>query len=354
MIKRFLACFLAAVIFASASVQSAFAASDDAWDFKKVRYSDIESLVEDCVNFSSTPVDALQGSYGALNSYASILTGQLNSETPGTDAYTALAAQLAAVKANMAGISVTIGMLEQSMNGKDSPKESTVIAADTLFITYNSLRNQQNELSRKLGVFNQNLLNLQQLHDAGYLSDLQLAKTQEQGSSLQSGISAMQVQIDGVKRSFNTLLGRDYNEKLDIQPLPISELNDMKDMDFSDDLDDALSNYSGDLTGSGYYNDEYNEEKGSFAASFRKLYDTVNNKNAVLATEQKNLETEQKIFNASQLQYDMGLLSKLDLNSAQDTLDTQKAKVQSAQTDLFTAYEQYLWGKNYGIINANG
>lgn len=348
--RRFLSCLLTATMLLSVSAPTAVAASNP-WDFKNVGYDDIESLVEDCLDFSDSTVDMLQSTYNGLKTYAATLSAQRDAAAPGSAEYISLDGQLTAVEANLKGIGVTIGLLEQSMNGKDTPEESTVVAEDTLYITYNSLRDQLSELHREQGVFSETLNSLQQQHDAGYLSDLQLEQTQAQGNSIQSGVQTIQVQLNGVKRSFNTLLGRDYNQALDLHSLPFSRLDDIKDMKFSDDLDTALSNYSGDLSGSGYENDDYDETRGSFAAQFRKLYDTVNSKNDLLGTEEKNLEVEQKSFAASQKQYDAGLISRLALVGAQDGLDTETAKVKAARTDLFSAYAQYRWAMDYGIVS---
>lgn len=327
---------------------AAFAA--DAWDVKNVSYDDIEELVEDCVNFSDA-VSELQSVTGSLSSYAATLTSQLSTLEPGSAEYQSVSNQLALVKASLVQIGATTSILEQSMGGKDTPHDVTVIAARTLFISFNSLRDQLNEMIRKQTVYNANLSNVQQLHDGGYVSDLQLEQTKAQGDSLQASIQTMQSQLEALKRSFNTMLGRNYNHSLDIHSLPFARLSDVSKIKFKDDLADALVIYPGDTSGSAYKNPDYDEEKGSFAASFRKLYDAVNDKNNLLAVEQKALAVEQKNFDASKKLYDAGLLSQLSLINAQGQLDTQYAKVKAAQTALFSAYEKYQWAVQYGIIS---
>ena len=39
------------------------------------------------------------------------------------------------------------------------------------------------------------------------------------------------------------------------------------------------------------------------------------------------------------------MISKLEYENAQDTLETAKAAITTAQTDLFTAYNTYDWAK---------
>ncbi|MCY1713590.1 hypothetical protein [Caproiciproducens galactitolivorans] len=348
--KRFLSCLLLFSLLLGVCAPAAFAA--DAWDVKNVSYDDIADLVEDCVNFTDA-VGELQSASGSLSAYAATLTNQLSTLQPGSPEYQSVSNRLTLVKAGLAEIGASIGILKQSMGGKDNPHDATVIAAKTLFISCNSLRDQINEMSRKQTVFDENLSNIQQLHDGGYISDLQLEQTKAQGDSLQAGIQTMQTQFAALRRSFNTMLGRDYNHSLDMHSLPFARLNDVGKIKFSDDLADALANYSGDTSGSAYKNPDYNDEKGSFAASFRKLYDAVNDKNNLLTVEQKAMAVEQKSFDASKKQYDAGLISRLAFVSAQDQFDTETVKVKAAQIALFSAYEKYQWAIQYGIISDN-
>ncbi|MGX8700292.1 hypothetical protein [Caproiciproducens sp.] len=349
--KRILPCFLIVSMMICLMAPAAMAATD-AWKEKDVAYGDIEDMVDDCVNFTDT-VGTLQQSLGTLTAYAEGLKTQLGGLSETDPSYPSLKAQLDLTNASILQLKVSIGTIEQAMGGKDSAREQTIIAAETLFITYSSLRDQANAMSRQQGVFNTNLSALEKQHSAGYLSDLQLEKAKAQSGSLQTAIQTMQSQLTAVKRSFNTLLGRDYNQSLSLHALPFSELDDIGDIKFRSDLDDALSNYGGDLSGAGFENPDYNEEKGSFAASVRKLYDAVNDKNSQLSAEQAVLAAEQKSYDASKKQYDSGLISQLALNGAQDSLDAETAKVKAAKTALFSAYAQYRWAIDYGIVSGS-
>jgi hypothetical protein len=348
--KHIVPCLLILSLLFCLVVPTVFAA--DAWDTKDVAYEDIDDLVDACVDFPDI-VSQLEASSTALTTYAATLKTKLDTLDPNSPDYQSTNSELALATASIAQVNVSVNVLQNQMGGKNDAHDATVIAAKTLFITYNTLRDQINEQSRKLTVFNTNLNNLEQQNKAGYLSDLQWEKTKTQGSSLQLSIQTMQSQLDVIKRSFNTLLGRDYNHTLGIHSLPFSELNDITTIKFSDDLDDALANYSGDTTGTNYNNPDYDEDKGTFAASFRKLYDSITDKGSLLTNEQSILAVEQKSFTSSKIQFDAGYLSQIALTSAQDDLDTETAKVKSAQTALFSAYEQYRWAMEYGVISGS-
>lgn len=355
--KHILPCLLIVSMLIGLTAPTALAA--DAWEEKDVGYDDIEYMVSECVDFGEVDqqlnqsVSQLKQTSGTLSSYAAGLKTQLDGMSPSDPAYQSVKDQYDQATISILELNVLISTLEQSVQEVNTASEQTEIAAKTLFITYNSLRDQTNEMYREQTVFNTNLTSLEQQHSAGFVSDLQLEKTKAQSGSVQTGLEAMQSQLTALKRSFNTLLGRDYNQTLSFHALPFERLNDIGDIKFSSDLDEALSNYSGDVSGVSFNNPDYDETKGSFAASFRKLYDAMNDKNSQLTTEQATLTVEQKSYDASKKQYDAGLISQLAMTSAQDSLDTETAKVKAAKTALFTAYEQYQWAIEYGIISGS-
>ena len=51
-----------------------------------------------------------------------------------------------------------------------------------------------------------------------------------------------------------------------------------------------------------------------------------------------------------QVQYDCGMISRMDYMNAQDTLTTAEESAASAQIDLFTSYNTYQWAKR-GVMS---
>jgi hypothetical protein len=344
--KRLLPSFAAVCLLLAFWSSSAFAA--EAWEVRGVDYADIETMVDDCISSSAADtVTQLQSTSSSLGAYAASLSAKPNAMIPGSDTSN----QLTLIKGCMESLGVSIGTVESQMGGQDSPKDSITIAAKTLYITYNSLRDQYDSLSDKQRLFSANENNEKQLHAAGYIGDLAFEQYEEQGSSLQSSMQSLQLQMTAVKRSFNTLLGRSYSQGLDLHGLPFKELDSVSSLKFSSDLDNALGHYYGDTSGKNYNNPDYDADTGSFAASFKKLYDAVQDKNSQLLLEETTLATQQKIFDAAGKQYAAGLMANLDYLNAQNQLSAETAKVKTAKTALFTAYEQYEWAISYGIIN---
>ena len=63
------------------------------------------------------------------------------------------------------------------------------------------------------------------------------------------------------------------------------------------------------------------------------------------------LEVEEASCAAAQLKYEQGTLAYNKLLDAQDELAAARDQVDTAAIDLFTAYNNYCWAVNFGILN---
>jgi len=63
------------------------------------------------------------------------------------------------------------------------------------------------------------------------------------------------------------------------------------------------------------------------------------------------LESEKLAFRAAELKYQQGTLSQNAYLTARDELETAEEAVQKASNDLFSAYNNYCWAVEHGILN---
>ena len=95
----------------------------------------------------------------------------------------------------------------------------------------------------------------------------------------------------------------------------------------------------------------YNAAVQSFETSFRTLYLQVKDYQQVLQAAKTALATEQDNFAAAQKKHDLGNLSDNALADAQDKVSEAQDKVDGAAIDLFSAYNNYRWAVDHGILN---
>lgn len=360
--KRFLSVLLAAAILlcpAGLLGGGTHASAKEIWESKVIAYDDIEEIVDGSLDFSSQTsainqsIAALQQSQQSLNKLSQQFGSAASQLPPGSEAAEMLSGLQVVTQTLGMQISSTSGSLSQSISQIDQARNQLVIGAKNLYIAYNSLVDQQDELRRSLDVFDKSLAASQKQYELGMITELALENTKSARTAISAGIDTLDLEIASLKRSFNTMVGRNYNQGLTIKSLPQPDTAYVEKIKFSDDLEDAYNNYMG-FGGSASIpsnNENFDEEKGSFGASFRKLYESIGDKQRQLEKEQATLALEQRNYDASKKRYDLGMLSSLALTSAQDKLDTQKAKVHTAESNLFSAIEQYKWALDFGIIS---
>ena len=360
--KRFLSALLAAAILccpAGLLGGGTQAYAKDIWESKVIAYDDIEDIVDGSLDFSgqsgalNQSIAALQQSQQNLNKFSQDLSSIASGLPQGSDLATLVGGLQLMTQSVSAQLGSTSGSLSQSVSQLGQARDQAVIGAKNLYIAYNALEDQQDELRRSLDVFDKSLAAGQKQYELGMITELALENTKSARATISAGIGTLDLEITALKRSFNTLIGRNYNQGLTIKSLPQPDIHYVEKIKFSDDLKDAYNNYSGWGGGSSIpsNNENFDEEKGSFGASFRKLYESIGDKQRALSTAQATLALEQRNYDAAKKKYDLGMLSQLSLVSAQDKLDAQKAKVNTAQADLFSAIEQYKWALDYGVLS---
>ena len=362
MSKRFWSILLAAVLLCcpvGLLGSGTQASAKELWESKVIAYDDIEDIVDGSLDFSgqssaiNQSIAALKQSQQSLNKLSQQLSSAAAQLPQGSTLADMLNGLQTMTQSLSAQLTSTSNSLSQSMVQIDQARNQVVIGAKNLYIAYNSLVDQQDELRRSLDVFDKNLAASQKQYELGMITALDLENTKSARNTISSGIDTMDLEITALKRSFNTLIGRNYNQGLTIKSLPQPDTYYVEKIHFSDDLQDAYNNYIswGGSSSVPSNQEKFDEEKGSFGASFRKLYENIGDKQRLLTNAQATLALEQKNYDASLKKYQLGMLSELALVSAQDQLDTQKAAVRTAETNLFSAIEQYKWALEYGIIS---
>ena len=95
----------------------------------------------------------------------------------------------------------------------------------------------------------------------------------------------------------------------------------------------------------------YNNTVQNYEMKFRTLFAQVKDHKQVLEASKVTLESKEASFAASELKYQQGNISRNTLLTAQDEVTAAKEAVLSAENDLFTAYNNYCWAVETGILN---
>ena len=350
---KFAAALLAGILAVS---WAGTASAAEIWEKKSVSYKNLEEIVEGSLDFSgvSSQLDSilpsLSQAQAGLSNFSQKLDAAMNQTPPGT-LYDILAGLKLNTEALRGQISLSITSYGQNAGQISQAEDQVLVGVKTLYITYNSLADQRAELSRRLSVLETNLEAYRLQYELGMITKLELDAMEENKAAVSSGITTMDLELKNLRRTFNTMIGRNYDEGLTIGSLPRPDLAYVEDINFKEDLEYVVSSYgSGSTIPSNF--EDYDEIKDATGASFRRIYENISEKQRLLEREQQTLELQARTLDAAKLQAEVGLLSPLGLANAQDQYDTQAAKVKTAQDNLFLAIEQYKWAVDYGIFSS--
>ncbi len=248
--------------------------------------------------------------------------------------------------------------------------KSIVWGAQNLYLAHSSLKRQRDELLQNLELLD-NQINIMKLQEElGMITLLDLNGVINQRDQIILGITTLDIQISNLKRELNIMLGLSYYEDLNLEDTFIIDKTIISAINYEDDLKIATKNsYSIQIKKLDYdiqYNnmrwadrygssDEFRAARRSLESTeiaidaeykvvestLIKAYQELQNKVAVLDNENKNLEYEGQKYDALKLKYELGMISKIELNQAESEYYSKYNKAKTAEQNLFQMFLQY-------------
>ena len=258
-----------------------------------------------------------------------------------------------------------------------------LMAGQTLYINLLGLEDQSAALTRQTAALDRTIEEVKLRYELGQVSAMTLQQTEAGKTQVESGKAAIDAAAAQLRRQLNAMTGEELTAPLTLNALPgvtveqLSAMDVEKDMEKAkavsydlyaakltlDDADEEYKDKAGDL---GYNEDNYeyiavkhrwqaaqytyNAAVQNFELSFRSLYDSVQSYASALNAAKVSLECERSDLAAAQLRYEQGTISENALHTAEDELYTAQDTVSGAERDLFTAYNNYRWAVDYGLL----
>lgn len=258
-----------------------------------------------------------------------------------------------------------------------------LMAGQTLYINLLSLEDQSAALIRQTAALDRTIEEVKLRYELGQVSAMTLQQTEAGKAQVESGKAAIDAAAAQLRRQLNAMIGEELTAPLTLNALPEVTAEQLAAMDVEKDLekakaasydlyaakltledaDEEYKDKAGDL---GYNKDNYeyiavkhqwqaaqytyNAAVQNFELSFRSLYDSVQSYASALNAAKVSLECERSDLAAAQLRYEQGTISENALHTAEDELYTAQDTVSGAERDLFTAYNNYRWAVDYGLL----
>lgn len=258
-----------------------------------------------------------------------------------------------------------------------------LMAGQTLYINLLGLEDQSAALIRQTAALDRTIEEVKLRYELGQVSAMTLQQTEAGKAQVESGKAAIDAAVAQLRRQLNAMIGEALTAPLTLNALPEVTAEQLAAMDVEKDLekakaasydlyaakltledaDEEYKDKAGDL---GYNKDNYeyiavkhqwqaaqytyNAAVQNFELSFRSLYDSVQSYASALNAAKVSLECERSDLAAAQLRYEQGTISENALHTAEDELYTAQDTVSGAERDLFTAYNNYRWAVDYGLL----
>ena len=260
---------------------------------------------------------------------------------------------------------------------------SLLAAGESLYVGLLALEDQSAALTRQNAALDRTIEEVKLRYDLGQISAMTLQQTEAGKAQVESGKAAIDAAAAQLRRQLNAMIGEELTAPLTLNALPGVTAEQLAAMDVEKDLekakaasydlyaakltlDDADEEYKDKARDLGYNEDNYeyiavkhrwqaaqytyNAAVQNFELSFRSLYDSVQSYASALNAAKVSLECERSDLAAAQLRYEQGTISENALHTAEDELYTAQDTVSGAERDLFTAYNNYRWAVDYGLL----
>ena len=260
---------------------------------------------------------------------------------------------------------------------------SLLAAGESLYVGLLALEDQSAALTRQNAALDRTIEEVKLRYELGQVSAMTLQQTEAGKAQVESGKAAIDAAAAQLRRQLNAMIGEELTAPLTLNALPEVTAEQLAAMDVEKDLekakaasydlyaakltlDDADEEYKDKAGDLGYNKDNYeyiavkhqwqaaqytyNAAVQNFELSFRSLYDSVQSYASALNAAKVSLKCERSDLAAAQLRYEQGTISENALHTAEDELYTAQDTVSGAERDLFTAYNNYRWAVDYGLL----
>jgi outer membrane protein TolC len=233
--------------------------------------------------------------------------------------------------------------------------------AESLYIAIVGLEQSAKDLQRNLDAMNRAVVILEKQHELGMASEYAVETQKYNRDQLQSSLDSLNYQIEANKVSLENMCGMKLTGKV---KLTIPEAPSQADLDavsYDKTLTHATEQNMNVANAEIAYDNSENGQYGinrtalqaavnTFAASYKGICLAVPEKARLLDVAKETLTYQQHTFAIAEKQYQQGQLSKESYLQAQSALESAENSVAVAQIELVSAYNDYTWAMQHGVV----
>lgn len=270
--------------------------------------------------------------------------------------------------------------LEKAILNLEMANKNIIYGAQSLYLGYNDLIRHKSGLTGNLDLLEKQIEIVKLQEELGFVKSLDVNEVEIQIQGIKSTIKDLENQMETIKKDFNLMLGRDFHKTLELEDSFKIDQKIISNIDYKKDLKLAkrnnysikLKNYDYEIKDNdliwaeeyGNYNDrrlarrdfentqtEFVQMHKEVESTFDKIYEKVETKSDKLETTRKQFEHEEEKYRISELKYEQGMISGIELKKDMIEYNTKKNDLKAVKQDLFKTlieYKGFLDGFNLG------
>lgn len=266
-----------------------------------------------------------------------------------------LQTQITTLQSQMTSIDTTI---ETTKNTLNDAINQIVKGAETLYIGIVTMESSVDALQRGLNAMDRAVAICEKQYELGMASQYDVETMEYQRSSLASQMESLLFQIETSKITLEGMCGLELRGTVQLGELPMPTQEELDAIDYDKDMPigqrrnvdvmNAQEELDNESTTAGKHT--LQAAKDTFAYNFKVLCMTVEEKDRLVGVAEEALAFQERTFEITAKQYELGMISQEEYLTGESDLLTAQESVNSAQLELFTAYRNYIWARDYGLI----
>lgn len=266
-----------------------------------------------------------------------------------------LQTQITSLESQMTSIDTTI---ETTKNTLNDAINQIVKGAETLYIGIVTMESSIDALQRGLDAMDRAVAICEKQYELGMASQYDVETMKYQRSSLASQMESLLFQIETSKVTLEGMCGMELRGTVQLGALTMPTQEELDAIDYEKDMPigqrrnvdvmNAQEELDNDSTTTGKHT--LQAAKDTFAYNFKVLCMTVEEKERLVGVAEESLAYQERTFSITEKQYELGMISQEEYLTGESDLLAAQESVKAAQLELFTAYRNYIWARDYGLI----
>lgn len=248
------------------------------------------------------------------------------------------------------------GTVESTQNTLSDSINQIVKGAETLYVAILTMESAREDIQRGMESLDRAVALVEKQVELGMASSYDAESMRHQRSTVQSQLESLEYQIKTSKITLEGMLGMSLTGTVSLNPVTMPSEAELASVSYDAQLNSAMRRnvdvknalLKADDSDSGSYG--YNGAKETFSYKFKLICLAVPEQQRLVQAAQETLDFQQRTLSIAARKYQLGMLSHEEYLTAENDVRSAGSSLFSAQLDLFTAYRNYVYACQYGIV----